>query len=451
MRTTRRLGRYHLTELIASGGMAEVYRAFTFGPDGERHDIAIKQLLSHYVADELFLEMLTNEYRLVSLLRHPNIAQVYELTDVDGELLIAMEFVDGKDLRSTLERSRERDVQLDYDDIAYLMARALDGLHYAHEAVDRDGHALGLVHRDFSPANILVAYDGQVKIIDFGVAKAAHSHVQTKTGIIKGKIRYMSPEQAFGRPLDRRSDVFSAGSVLYELCTGRPAFDAPSDMDLVGRVRDAAPVPVSELNPQLPVELAEIIARAMARSRHERHPTAMALRDDLLRFLRRRSPTYRRTRLARFLKEIWDAEIERELRVLEELVLDLSPASSLGRNLLADTLGPDAEYARFHPHPQTTDEDARTDPRLASLAATQRDGASPEGAFDDALAEDALTPTMQRHPGPPVPGGPAAQPDASKADLADTLSNGAGADDEQEDDAIPGEPTVRTSEPKDNS
>ncbi|MGB0679524.1 MAG: serine/threonine protein kinase [Polyangiales bacterium] len=335
---------------IAYGGMAEIFRGFTYDEDGFRLDVAIKKLLPHFVEDEHFVGMLTDEFKLVSHLRHPNIAEVYELTEVHGSLLIAMEFVDGKDLRSTLERARERGLAFDLEHVLYIMARALDGLHHAHMARDFRGEPLQLVHRDFSPSNLLISYDGRVKICDFGIAKASHNRVQTKTGVIKGKVKYMSPEQAFGQRLDCRSDLFSAGSVLYEMCTGQPPFQANNDIDIIFAVRDAVPTPPRHLNPALPETLAQVITRSMARSRSDRFQSAAEFRDALLWQLRQLSPDYARSRLSSLMKSAWGEEIEQELRQLEDIVVDASVDGDLGRNLIADALGPDAAFSRFSPH-----------------------------------------------------------------------------------------------------
>jgi serine/threonine-protein kinase len=370
MRRTKRLGRYHLTDRIAFGGMAEIYRGFTYDDEGFRRDVAVKKLLPHFVEDGQFIDMLTDEFKLVSQLRHPNIAEVYELAEVDGSLLIAMEYVDGKDLRSTVDKARQARISLQFDDIAYVLARALDGLHHAHVARDQAGEPLRIVHRDFSPSNILVAYDGTVKICDFGIAKASHSRVQTKTGIIKGKVKYMSPEQAFGRRLDWRSDIFSSGSVLYELCTGAAPFHAANEIDLIFAVRDAAPKPAQEINHHIPDDLAAVIDKSMTRSRSGRYQTAMEFRDALLKFLRRFNPQYRRTKLSRFLKKLWASEIEKELRTLEDVVLDASMPGGLGRNLIADVLGPDAAYSRFTPNPTTRTESADEEDDSLHRAAT---------------------------------------------------------------------------------
>lgn len=353
MRRTRRLGRYHLTYRIAFGGMAELFRAFTFDDEGHKLDVAIKRLLPHFREDRQFVDMLTDEFKLVSWLKHPNIAEVYELVEVDDALLIAMEYVDGKDLRSTVERAKDTTAKLALDDVVYVVARSLEGLHHAHVARDPGSEPLRIVHRDFSPSNVLLGYDGVVKLCDFGIAKATHNRIQTKTGIIKGKVKYMSPEQAFGRKLDWRSDVFSAGSVLYELATGYAPFSAPNEIDLIFTVREAAPTPCRELNPDIPEALAAVIEKAMSRSRSARFQSALEFRNALLTFLRSFNPAYRRTKLAQFMKKVWRDEIERELRAMEDYVVDVQePADvNLGRNLIASAQPADAPVSRFSPSP----------------------------------------------------------------------------------------------------
>ncbi len=350
-RKTKRLGRYHLTHRIAFGGMAEVFRGFTFSSKGDRHDVAVKKLLPSCVEDKQFITMLTDEYRLVSMLRHPNIAEVYEFVAVDDSCLIAMEFVDGKDLRSTMEKARKTGTEFRYDDIAYIMREALLGLDHAHGAVDAQGDLLRVVHRDFSPSNVLIGYDGTVKICDFGIAKARHNQIETKAGIIKGKVMYMSPEQAFGRPLDRRSDVFSAGSVLYELCTGLAPFIGKNEAELLIAVRKANPPHVRDLAEDIPNPLEAIIQKSMGRGRSQRYQTSKSFSRALQRFLKSFNPEYHRGWLGRFMKELWADEIEEELRALEEYVVDLRPGGNLGTNLIADALGPDPTYARFTPNP----------------------------------------------------------------------------------------------------
>ncbi|MCC7535324.1 MAG: protein kinase [Deltaproteobacteria bacterium] len=354
MRRTKQLGRYHVMDRIAYGGMAEIYRGVTFDVEGSERWVAIKKVLPHFAEDREFIDMLIDEAKLVGHLRHPNIAEIYEFTHWQDEYFIAMEHVDGKDLRSTMEKARSRGLLLDLDDAVYILARALDGIHHAHLARDERNEPLRIVHRDFSPSNILVSYDGQAKICDFGIAKATLNRVQTKTGIIKGKVKYMSPEQAFGRRLDHRSDIFSAGSVLYELATGVAPFSAPNEIDLIFQVREAAPRPCRDVNPQIPAHLGRIVEKGMARSRSARYQTAQEFRDALLGFLRAANPKYRRTKLSRFLKALWAAEIEHELRALEEYILDDRLSGDFGQNLIAASLGADAPFTKFTPNPGGT-------------------------------------------------------------------------------------------------
>jgi serine/threonine protein kinase len=326
IRQARRVGRYHVLDRVSSGGMAEVYRARVVDRDGVEHLVAMKRVLEMYASDPAFVRMLAAEYRLTSLLRHPNIARVYELLRTDDGCFIVMEYVDGKDLRSSMHKARELDAPIDVADAVYLMARAVDGLEHAHIATTEDGNPLRLVHRDLSPSNVLVGYDGSVKVIDFGIAKADVDRERTAVGIIKGKVRYMSPEQAQGEPaLTGQSDVFSAGSVLYELLAGAPAFTAPSEVELIYAVRRAQPPPLAEVAPHVPEPLAAIVERAMARNRHARFASAAEFRDALVTFLRVWSPGYRRTRLANTMKTLWAREIEKEINTLLEFAMSDLP------------------------------------------------------------------------------------------------------------------------------
>jgi serine/threonine-protein kinase len=331
---SQRVGRYHLLDRIACGGMAEVYRAKVFERDGSVHLVALKKVLDMYAEDPNFVKMLVAEYHLSALLQHPNIAGIYELLRSPEGYFIAMEYVDGKDLRGTVARAHDKRKRFDVADAVYLMARALDGLHHAHTAVTDDGNPLNLVHRDFSPSNILIGYDGSVKIIDFGIAKAAVPRDRTASGIIKGKVRYMSPEQANGdERLTSQSDVFSAGSVLYELLADEPAFNAPNELELIYTVRRANPKPLSQVTPKLPDGLVEIVKRAMARSRRERFQNAAEFRDALVTFLRAYAPGYRRTKLANFMRALWTKEIDDEISVLLSYAMSEAPGTE-AENLL---------------------------------------------------------------------------------------------------------------------
>lgn len=361
MRKTKRIGRYHLINRIAFGGMAEIYRGFTFDAEGYKRDVAIKRLLPHYVEDGSFVDMLTDEFKVVSRIKHPNVAEVYELVDVEGSLLISMEYVDGKDLRSIIERASKKQVPLDADDMLYVVHKTLLALHHAHVARDEFGNHLQIVHRDYSPSNVIISHTGVVKLCDFGIAKAVDNRVQTKAGIIKGKVKYMSPEQAYGKKLDGRSDVFAVGSVLYELLSGHPAFSAENEVELIFVVRDAAPVPLSELCPDLPVSLVKIVEKAMSRSRSSRYASAKHFADDIAAFMAEHHPNYQRSKLAKLMKKLWRAEIEEDLRLLEDLALDDSDMPQPeGRNLIEDALDIASPVHGFHAQPRNNTSEIRS-------------------------------------------------------------------------------------------
>jgi eukaryotic-like serine/threonine-protein kinase len=340
----QQLGRYHLLDRIAFGGMAEIFRAKTFDADGHVHLVAVKRILGHLAEDGDFIQMLVDEAKVASLVSHHNIARVYELARVQDEYFIAMEFVDGKDLKAILARCKT----IDASHLAWIAGEIAVALHAAHRSDDGAGASILLVHRDVSPSNVICAYNGEVKLCDFGIAKTTVSRVRTKTGIIKGKVKYMSPEQALGRRLDHRSDIFSLGSVMYEALTGKPPFQAPNEMELIMKVRDARPTPLRALSPTVPAALAAIVERAMARSRDARFQSAEEMAAALKAFLLLQSPTYTRSHLGRFVRRTFAKEIDEELRLLEEYVLG-RPTGEVGVNLIADALGPRAPYTKFTP------------------------------------------------------------------------------------------------------
>jgi eukaryotic-like serine/threonine-protein kinase len=354
LRRAQQLGRYHLLDRIAFGGMAEIYRAKTFDAQGHAHLVAVKRVLAHLAEDDDFIQMLVDEAKIASVLRHPNIARVYEFARAHGEYFIAMEHVDGKDMRTILERCRQRKKPMPPEHAAYVAAEVGAALHAAHTAADVKRRPLRIVHRDVSPSNIIASYTGEVKLCDFGIAKATLSRVNTKTGVIKGKVKYMSPEQALGRKLDHRSDVFSLGSCLYEMLTRVPPFTASNEMDLLIKVRDAKYRPVSDLVPSVPPELEAIADKALTRSRAHRYQTAGEVEADLRAFLRRFVPTYSRSHLGRYVRKTFAQEIERELRMLEEFVLADEVSDDVGENLIPQTEDVPPPNVPFVPKPTQT-------------------------------------------------------------------------------------------------
>ncbi len=403
LRRAQQLGRYHLLDRIAFGGMAEIYRAKTFDASGHAHLVAVKRVLAHLAEDDDFIQMLVDEAKIAGLLKHPNIARVYEFARAHGEYFIAMEHVDGKDLRSILERCRQHKVPMQADHTAYIGMEVAAALHAAHTALDTRGKPLRIVHRDVSPSNVICAYTGEVKLCDFGIAKATLSKVNTKTGVIKGKVKYMSPEQALGRKLDHRSDVFSLGSCLYEMLTRLPPFTAANEMDLLIKVRDAKYRPISELVPDVPAEIEAIADKCLTRSRAHRYQNAAEVARDLKAFLAQHRPTYSRSHLGRYVRKVFAKEIERELRMLEEYVVeDDGVDNDVGENLIAEVLGPKAPYTEFTPHPSLVElppeeADYSQSPQHRSNATTlPRSASSDPGGFDIHAAETLILDPARR-------------------------------------------------------
>ncbi|HEY2901253.1 MAG TPA: serine/threonine-protein kinase [Polyangia bacterium] len=293
------LGRYELLARLAVGGMAEIYLARAQGLSGFEKLLVLKRILPQHALDPELLRMFLDEARLSATLDHPHITQVYDIGTQGETPFFTMEYVHGANLREILlaqaarARGSAASGRSDSDGGALpdvhavaIIAAAAAGLHYAHERRGADGQPLQIVHRDVSPSNVLVTYDGGVKVADFGIAKWSSQRTQTQAGALKGKFAYMSPEQCKSQPVDRRSDVFALGTLLYELTTGAPPFRGDSDYEILTHiVNDPAPPPVRTGTPYAPA-LARIALRALARAPEDRYPTAQALQLELEAFAR---------------------------------------------------------------------------------------------------------------------------------------------------------------------
>lgn len=282
-------GRYHLTQRIAVGGMAEVFWAELHGPFGFNKPLIIKRILPQHANDPEFLRMFATEAKLAGQLVHPNIVQVYELGEVDGQYFIAMERVDGLDLRlfwQVLARDRQR---LPATLALYITAELLHGIDFAHRAIGHDHQPLGVVHRDVSPSNVLVSWRGDVKVADFGIA-LVQREARGAAHLFKGKHEYMSPEQLSGRRIDHRADIFSAGVVLAELLLGRRLFTGQTEIERLERVAGAKIDTFERHAKVFPACVAEIVRHALQRDPEHRYPSARDFRRATLECLSAISP-----------------------------------------------------------------------------------------------------------------------------------------------------------------
>jgi serine/threonine protein kinase len=279
------LGRYILEHKLGAGGMAEVYLATQLGAAGFRRSCVVKRTLSSLSGEPEFLRMFFDEARLAAQLVHPHVVQIFDFGEADGSYYIAMEYIAGADLKTILKSLTAQDRFMPFPVAARLVSQTAQALDYAHHASAADGTPLNVVHRDVSPHNVLVSGGGQVKLIDFGIARAATASEKTRSGLVKGKYAYMSPEQIEARPLDGRSDLFSLGLVFYELLAGRPAVprsSVPEIMDIITQGRIA---PIQTLRPDVPPQLAALIARALAQRPEGRFARGADMADALERWL----------------------------------------------------------------------------------------------------------------------------------------------------------------------
>ncbi len=308
----RPFGVYTLLRRLAVGGMAEVYVAKTEGIGGFEKLVAIKVIHPRFSEDEHFIQMLVEEAKLSVLLTHANIAQTFDLGEIDGIYFIVMEFIEGADTYRLLKRTDERNVKLPLDVCAYVAAETAAGLDYAHRKHDSSGRPLNIVHRDISPQNILMSFSGEVKIVDFGIAKAALRTAQTEVGVIKGKYYYMSPEQAWADPVDSRSDIFSAGVVLYELLTGEMLYQQDNLPKLLDAVRKAEIPPPSSKRKEIPKVLDDIVMKAVARKPEDRYQSAHAFRQALTQFVYQELPTFTPARISQVMAQLFPNEMSKE-------------------------------------------------------------------------------------------------------------------------------------------
>jgi hypothetical protein len=390
----QRFGRYVLLDKVASGGMAEVWRAKIMGEGGFQRLIAIKKILSHVSEDPEFISMFTDEANITVQLQHPNIGQVYEFSKLEDIYYIAMEYISGKDVKSLWSHMRQRKGVIPPKLSCLIVQKMAEGLSYAHNKKDNFGNSLGIVHRDVSPQNVLISWDGEVRVIDFGIAKADDKQSRTRAGTLKGKFAYMSPEQIRGLRLDGRADTFALGVVLYELLTGERGFSAESEFSLLEKVRNVEIKPPTMVNRDIPPDLERIVFKALAKDRDDRYQDAADLAEDLQRFLLAEGKAPKAAELGEFLRQNFTVEYDKErLRLESYKEVELEPEP--------EPVAPAAPAAPAAPPP-----DPAMDAVAAAMAAENTGvGGDPSGAFANSPgAQNTVTQTFVQ------PGGGAARP-----------------------------------------
>jgi serine/threonine protein kinase len=313
----RKFGKYLIVDKIAAGGLAELFTSRVSSAQGFEKLIAIKTILPHLAQENELISCFIDEAKLAALLNHQNIVQIYDFGEIDGTFYIAMQYLFGKDLRRVLDRSKEKNLQIDLGYSLYITSLICSGLDYAHNLRDLQGTQLKLIHRDITPQNIIITYDGDVKIIDFGIAKAAARSTLTQIGTIKGKVAHMSPEQASGQAIDHRSDIFSTGIILYELITGQKMFTGDT-MEILAKVRDCKYELAESIKPDFPKKVYSIIHRALAKDPDKRYQSCGEMQKDLEDCIHELTiwPTSRG--LSKIMNTIYEKEITIEENVMRQ-------------------------------------------------------------------------------------------------------------------------------------
>lgn len=285
MAEARAQNSYRVSERLESGGMAEVFRGESTSVAGFKKQVAIKRVLPHLASNEKFIKMFLDEARLSARLSHANIVQVFDIGRVEGTYFIVMEYIDGVNLKGVVEYLRTRNEPMSVALAVHITVKVCEGLHYAHELTDSDGQPLHIVHRDISPPNVLISKRGEVKIVDFGLAKAAHSVEKTEPGVVKGKFSYLAPETAQGQEADAQADIYAVGIMLWEMLAGRKLFQGETDYQTVRMVQQSQVPSLRGINPSVPEGLERILMKALARDKAQRYRNAQHMGVELERFL----------------------------------------------------------------------------------------------------------------------------------------------------------------------
>jgi serine/threonine protein kinase len=313
------MGRYQLLAKLATGGMAEIYLARQTGIKGFERLVAVKKLFAHLAMEEKFLEMFFDEARIAATLNHPNIVQIYDLGQEEESYYIAMEYLEGESLGYMLRECHKSGTPIPATLASGIVSQVCDGLDYAHKLTDETGKPLGIVHRDVSPQNIIVLFSGGVKLVDFGIAKAASKTHKTSIGMFKGKLAYMSPEQCLGKPVDNRSDLFSLGTVFWELLAQRRLFKGDSKLSVMESIVSGEIPPLRKYKPDLSVELESITLQALQKDPNKRFNNAKEMGAAIQGYLRRIGAAAGVQEIAAFVKEVFSERAQKKRKLLEAI------------------------------------------------------------------------------------------------------------------------------------
>ncbi len=333
-----RFGKYTLINRIAVGGMAEIFLARQEGVEGFEKTICIKRIRPHLSSQVSFVRMFLNEAKLAAQLNHPNIVQIYDLGRIGESYFIAMEYISGRDMSRVIPKAEKQSIPFPLVYALKIVSNICEGLYFAHNRTDAYGKALNIVHRDITPENCMVSFNGTVKVLDFGIAKATSQIEQTRAGEIKGKLSYMSPEQCMGKPLDHRSDIFSLGVVAYEWVTGYKLFTGENEMAILKAIIDGKIYPPSYFKEDVPEPVERILMKALEKDREKRYQSAWELQYDLDQFLAQQEFSPSNIHISNFMKQLFKDEVEQESTLLQRVVTD-PPHSSNEEVVEAEEVG----------------------------------------------------------------------------------------------------------------
>jgi len=386
-------GSYQLIKRLATGGMAQIYLARHKGPEGFEKLLVVKRILPHLAENADFVRMFLDEARIAARLNHPNIVQIFNLGAQDDTYFIAMEYIHGEDVRRVWKRAEQKGAVMPIPLVCRVIMEACSGLDYAHKKADQSGKPLGIVHRDVSPQNILVTFEGGVKVVDFGIAKAADQAVVTRSGVLKGKYSYMSPEQALGKKLDNRSDIFALGVVLFELLTGTRLFKRANDIQTLNAVTECSVPPPSSIDEDIPPDLDAIVLKALGKEPEQRYQEAIHLQMALEEWLLAHQLPSSSAHLAAFMQDLYAERLAEEKAAGQVLVEEI------------DSLGKRNEEREDDPPPAASSSPSRK--RSRSSRSGEGGSASPAPAdvptTMDRRSRSVAAPVLMARPAPKDP------------------------------------------------